>query len=228
MAPGRENVATSSNIADSSDEEQEDTEWLNHPARKLLKDAFLNEEIPLDWNRQPKDIYDKFAHTEAFAGVRYDKTFQSRLRSLRNIVKVKAERKTMDQNAFNIFQKNFPVRQFNDVGVLKWHGSLAEMYLKQDMAAGLHLGKKPQEFRATRAEYMLYSKTTFRKHIDQEKRLGKLHNFLEDMDEKKKKKTEKKKKGKTKKKGKKKKVGSSVDSDQEVEGDDNGTTEEET
>lgn len=205
MAPGRENItkASSIDIADSSDDEQ-DIDWLIHPARKLLKDAFLNGEIPMDWNRKPKDIYDKFAHTDAFAGMNYDKAFQSRLRSLRSIVKLKVERVSTDLHAFKIFQKNFPVRKFNSVGILKWHGSLAEMYLKQDMAAGLHVGKKPQEFRATRGEYMLYSKNAFRKHIDQEKRLWKLHNFLEDnMGDKEK--QGGKKKGRKKKKGKKKK-----------------------
>lgn len=183
MAPGRKNVKKSSrtNVADESSDEEDDIDWLLHPARKLLKDAFLNEEIPLDWNRKPQDIYDKFAHTDAFAGMPYDSTFTSRLRSLRDIVKLKVQRVVTDKQAFDIFQKNFPVRQFNDVGILRWGGSLAEMYLKQDMAAGLHEGKKPQEFRATRAEYMLFSRNTFRKHIHQEQRLWKLHNFLEDM-----------------------------------------------
>jgi hypothetical protein len=85
----------------------------------------------------------------------------------------------MDKIAFDIFRKNFPVQQFNKVGVLRWHGSLAQHYLKADMKAGLHKGKKPAEFRATRAEYQEYTKDTFRKHINQEIKLWKLEHFLE-------------------------------------------------
>lgn len=170
--------------AESSDEE-EDVAWLQHPARELLKDAFMNDRIPLDWNRRPKDIYDKFVDDPAFAGVSFDATFTSRLRSLRDIVKRKKQRVTTDQAAFDIFRKNHPERQVNDIGDLRWEGSSAQAFLKQDMKDGLHLGLLPSQFRETRGEYKLFSKTKFRKHIHQEKRLGKLHNYLQDLDQKK-------------------------------------------
>jgi hypothetical protein len=157
----------------------EEAEWMDHPAREMLRLAFWNGDIPLDWNRQPVNIYNKFKDLKEFAGMPYDATFQRRLISLRDMVKNKMGRVTKDQTAFDIFRKNFPVRQVNDVGVLRWHGSLAQYFLKADMNAGLHTGKKPAELRATRAEYQLFPKDTFRKHINQELKLWKLEHFLE-------------------------------------------------
>ena len=158
---------------------EEDALWLNHPAREILRLAFWNGDIPLNWNRQPMTIYNKFKDHQAFQGISYDATFQRRLLHLRDIVKNKINRRDSDQIAFDTFRKNFPVRQVNNVGVLRWEGSLAEYYLKIDMKSGLHKGKKPAEFRETRAEYMQYPKDTFRKHIDQELKLWKLEHFLE-------------------------------------------------
>ena len=158
--------------------EREDIAWLRHPARQLLKDAFLKGEIPLDWNRRPKDIFDKYQHTEEFQGLSYDLKFQNCLRSIRDIVKNKKDRVDQDQAAYDIFRQNFPVRKHNDVGDLRWHGSLAEHFLKLDMKANLHVGTQPAELRETREEYMEFSLERFRKHIDQEKRLWKLHNLL--------------------------------------------------
>jgi glutaredoxin 3 len=167
-----------------SDEEEAEVDWLHHPAREILKLAFFSGEIPLDWNRQPKSIYDKFKDRQEFKGMPYDDTFKRRLSSLRDQVKKKKDAIDIDQRAYDIFRKNFPVRAFNDVGVRRWHGSAAEFYLKADMKAGMHEGKQPSELRATRIEFQLFSKDTFRKHINQEKKLKKLENFLEDKKEK--------------------------------------------
>ena len=161
------------------EEEETDALWLNHPAREILRLAFWNGDIPLDWNRRPMDIYNKFKDRKEFRGMKYDATFQRRLLNLRDIVKNKINRRDSDKIAYDTFRKNFPVRQVNNVGVLRWHGSLAQYYLKMDMKAGLHKGKKPAEFRATRAEYQEYPKETFRKHIGQEIKLWKLEHFLE-------------------------------------------------
>lgn len=161
-----------------------DAEWAIHPARNVIKAAFYANEIPLDW-KTPRDVYDHFADHPAFAGMPYDGHFTRRLRYLRDIIRAKKDAVVMDKIAYDIFRQNFPVREVNDIGLLRWHGSLAEHYLKLDMKAGLHLGKTPQEFRDTRDEYKLFSKKRFRKHINQEKRLWKLLNYLEDEERKK-------------------------------------------
>ena len=84
-----------------------------------------------------------------------------------------------DKKVHDIFRKNHPIRTHNDKGELRWEGSLAEYYLKEDMAKDLHIGVKPEDFRQTREEYLLFSKNVFRGHIHQEKKLKKLYNYLE-------------------------------------------------
>jgi hypothetical protein len=178
--------------------EDGDPKWLNHPARDVLLKAFLDGDIPIDWDgTRPEDIYRQFAHTDAFnfGGMSFEPLeFKRRLKSLQGIARRQKNRVVQDKIAFDIFRQNFPVRQNNNVGDLRWNGSLAEQFLKLDMKANVHEGKKPAEFRATRPEYQEFSKERFRKHVDQEKRLWKMENFLADM-------TAKKEEAKKKKQG---------------------------
>jgi hypothetical protein len=178
-----------SKTATKSTGEDEDPKWLNHPARDVLLKAFLEGHIPIDWDgTRPEDIYAQFAHTDAFnfGGMSFEPLeFKRRLKSLQGIARRKKDRVVQDKIAFDIFRQNFPVRQNNNVGDLRWNGSLAEQFLKLDMKANVHEGKKPAEFRATRPEYQEFSKERFRKHVDQEKRLWKMENFLTDMTAKK-------------------------------------------
>jgi hypothetical protein len=177
----------------------QDPEWQIHPAREVLKLAFWSGEIPLDWNRKPQTIYDKFKEREEFKGMPYDKLFQSRLRALRDQVKDKINRKAVDQEACDVFLKNFPAKEFNSVGVRRWQGTKAEEYLKADMLDGRNVGVKPQDFWKSRPEYQVFPLETFRKHIGQERKLWKLENFLEDKAIKDKAKVEKRAKTKANK-----------------------------
>jgi hypothetical protein len=71
-------------------------EWSVHPARKILKEALLNGDIPTDYNRQggptyalkPRMIYDDYKSTEAFAGMP-GKEYADKLNKLRKIVEKK-------------------------------------------------------------------------------------------------------------------------------------------
>jgi hypothetical protein len=175
-----------------------DPDWQDHPAREVLRLAFWSGEIPLDWKNRPDTIYNKFKDREEFKGMPYDKVFQSRLRNLRNMVKDKINRKAVDQQAFDVFRKNFPVKEFNSVGIRRWNGTDAEAYFKEDMLEGLNVGVPPREFWASRPEYQQFPLDTFRKHIGQERKLYKLQNFLEEKDIKAKEKAEKRKKKKEK------------------------------
>ena len=177
--PSKQQPAPAEDTAPEEEEEETDALWLNHPAREILRLAFWNGDIPLNWNRQPMTIYNKIKDHQVFQGILYDATFQQRLLHLQDIVKNKINQQDSDQIAFNTFRKNFPVRQVNNVGVLRWEGLLTECYLKIDMKSGLHKGKKPAEFQETRAEYMQYPKNTFWKHINQELMLWKLEHFLD-------------------------------------------------
>jgi hypothetical protein len=161
--------------------------WTLHPAREFLKNAFMDGTIPLDWDgSRPEDIYAQFAGTDAFRGLSFDRDeFSRRLKSLQAIVTLKKDRVILDKIAFDTFRENFPVREHNDIGDLRWNGSLAERFLKEDMKAGLHDGLTPLEFRESRVEYQEFSVERFRKHIDQEKRLWKMENYLRELDAKK-------------------------------------------
>jgi hypothetical protein len=201
MPPKSKNKKKPSKQQPPADEppKDEDRDWTNHPARAILYDALWSGDIPLDWNRKPINIYNKFKDSKEFEGMPYDTTFQRRLINLRHIVQKQRTRVYDDKIAYDIFRNNFPVRQTNDVGVLRWHGSLAQHYLKADMKAGLHIGKKPAEFQKTRAEFQQFSSDTFRKHIDQERKLWKLEHYLEVKAEKDAAKAEKKAKKNAKK-----------------------------
>jgi hypothetical protein len=51
---------------------EDDPEWQNHPAREVLRLGFWSGEIPLDWKRQPKTVYDIVKDREEFKGMPYD------------------------------------------------------------------------------------------------------------------------------------------------------------
>jgi hypothetical protein len=162
-------------------------EWRVHPARKLLKEAFLNGDIPLDYNRQgslnhhlkPRMIFDRYKNTPAFAGMPSGKQFTQRLNSLRKIVEKKNQRVEDDMDAFEIFRKNFPTKPHNHRGELRWEGSEAQALLKEDIEEGRHLEfHRPKLFWLSRPEFQQFTRKVFLGHIDQEKRLRKLNTFL--------------------------------------------------
>ena len=53
-------------------------------------------------------------------------------------------------------------------GVPQWEGSEAQRLLKEDVAAGNHVGKTPTQFRLTRPEYQVYNAAFIGGHIKQE------------------------------------------------------------
>ena len=52
----------------------------------------------------------------------------------------------------------------------EWHGSEAERFLKEDVAADFHKKKKPKDLRQTREDYKKFELKKFRGHIYQEER----------------------------------------------------------
>jgi hypothetical protein len=162
------------------DVELVDIEWAQHPARELLKNAFLSNQIPIDYKKAggPRGVYDKFKDAVELECMPYDEKFTRRLRDLRDQVIRTLDRKAEDERAYRIFCKNYPTKSHNHLGEPRWEGSEAQRLLKEDMAANLHANQAPQDFRETRAEYQEFTKTTFRGHVHQEKRLWKLHNLL--------------------------------------------------
>ncbi|CAB9530956.1 hypothetical protein SEMRO_3138_G344350.1 [Seminavis robusta] len=166
----------------SSDEEGTDPGWAKHPARAVLKAGFEDGTIPLDYSKtiRPRGVFDMFEDHPAFANMPYGDTFTRRLRDLRKQVGGRVDRAAEDQLAFDTFRKNTPKKTHNSKGEPRWEGSDAELWLKQDVADGLHKGVKPKDLHQTRQAYLEFGLKVFRGHINQEVRLRKLHNYLED------------------------------------------------
>ena len=182
-------ASSTGNASDSDDgsgeakedaQQQVDIDWRHHPARAVLKQGFLDNEIPLNYKDtiKPKGVFEMFKSHPAFALMPYDATFTRRLRDMKNQVSKKLDRVNIDQKAYDIFIKKHPPPTHNENGDPRWEGSAAQVFLKKDMKRGRHKNKTPLKFWQSRPEYQLFRKETFRKHIDQEKRLWKLENLL--------------------------------------------------
>jgi hypothetical protein len=161
-------------------------EWSVHPARKILKEALLRGDIPINYNRQgganyalkPRMIYDHYKTTEAFAGMS-GAEFADKLNKLRKMVEKRNKRVDDDLHAFQIFRNNFPVQLHNHRGELRWEGSQAQALLKQDIEMGRHLEfDRTRLLWLSRPEYQQFKRKVFLGHIDQEKRLCKLKTLL--------------------------------------------------
>jgi hypothetical protein len=164
------------------------TEWSVHPARKILKEALLNGDIPTDYNRQggpnyalkPRMIYDEYKTHQAFAGMS-GKEFTDKLNRLRKIVEKRNKRVVDDMHAFEVFRNNFPVQPINHRGEPRWEGSQAQALLKQDIEMGRDLEfHRMRLLWLSRPEYQQFTRKVFLGHIDQEKRLCKLKTLLEE------------------------------------------------
>jgi hypothetical protein len=171
-------------------------EWRVHPARKILKEALVNGDIPSDYNRQggpnyalkPRMIYDEYKTNKAFAGMS-GKEFADKLNRLRNIVEKRNKRVVDDMHAFEVFRNNFPVQPTNHRGEPRWEGSQAQALLKQDIEMGRDLEfHRMRLLWLSRPEYQQFTRKVFLGHIDQEKRLCKLKTLLKEKEEKKKRK----------------------------------------
>ena len=168
--------------SESLSDAQQEIEWTEHPAWRVLKYAFLYSEIPLDHNQEPKSIFDKYKGTREFAGLNCDEAFAHRLRTLRDEVEdtINVFRASSDQQAYEIYRNEFLfLQEVDQNGNYRWEGSLAQYLLQQDIKGGLHLGKKPGTVQATREEYQQFSTERFHEHLNQEKKLWKLAFYFE-------------------------------------------------
>jgi hypothetical protein len=183
--------------------DDKDLAWKDHPAKLYLKKCFINGAIPMDYQTKnggpgPRAIWDKHCKDNPlFANMCYGQTFTTRLLGVRNDNEKKMNRKDDDQKAFDNYRANHPRPTHDHKGIPLWDGSPAQKLLKEIMARGEHVGKAPKELWESKEVFKVYTLDVFRNHIYQEKRLWKMHNYLE-VDAKKKKEKRKKKKRKKK------------------------------
>lgn len=184
--------------------EDKDVAWRDHPAKLYLKKCFINGTIPMDYQAKkggpgPRSIWDQHCkNNPLFANMSYGQTFNSRLLGVRNDNAKKMSRKEDDQKAYDNYRASHPRPTHDHNGVPLWDGSPAQKLLKEMMARGEHVGKAPKELWEGKEVFKVYTLDVFRDHIYQEKRLWKMHNYLE-VEAKKKKEKRKKKKAKRKK-----------------------------
>ena len=166
--------------SDSDEEAKQDVAWKHHPARALLKEAFLSKEIPLDYSKSmgPRAVCDKYKKSRAFKGMPYDGAFTRRLRSLRVQAEKKVGRVEIDIKAYELFRKHHPIQNLTNRGKPRWDGSAAQALLKIEMKEGWHKSMQPKALWESDEVCQDFDLEVFRKHIDQEERLWKLENLL--------------------------------------------------
>jgi hypothetical protein len=187
---------------EANEEEKEQTkddgiDWEKHPAKFFLRDGFYNGAIPMKYMTKeggpgPRAIWEEHCKdSPLFRGMEYNSNFTSRLRTVRNDCEKKFARAEDDQKAYDNFRSLYPRPTHDHKGIPLWDGSDAQRLLKQLMAEGKHVGVEPKnlwenEDKELRKAFQVYTLDVFRKHIYQEKRLWKLHNYLEEEGKKKK------------------------------------------
>lgn len=150
--------------------------WVASGAQEKLDELLRDGTIPIDLNlMKPKIAYTK---SRVFQQIEYV-YFRGKLYERR---KKFAERKaTAEEDAAALASdlRLHPRPKYNSRGELRWEGSDAEKFLKLDLPAYLkNRHMKPKDLWVTRNEYRLFKLKIFRKHIYQEIKTEKFHNYL--------------------------------------------------
>jgi len=170
-------------------------DWRNSAAKKYLKKCFKDGVIPLtyptdDGGSGPQAVWDEHCKDHPFfKGMVYDTNFTNRLRTVKNDSIKKMKRAEVDKKNLAAFRAKHPIDPMNarGLGELRWEGSVAEKFLKEDIDQILkmddeaEIGKrlKPSVFHASRPEFSVFQLKTFRDHIYQEKRTRKFLSYSE-------------------------------------------------
>lgn len=147
--------------------EEEEKSWRKSEAKKLLAQDIIDGTIPedMDW----KDV---FQWRPEYTLSNY-RLFKSRLDGLRNQISAAKKRAKRDEKALSVDRKLYPACLHDDQGALRWDGSAAQSWLKNDVAENKHKEMKPSELYLERPCYQAFSLDVFRGHIHQEVRLQK-------------------------------------------------------
>jgi len=185
--------------------------WCACGARDELDKLLRDETIPI--NRVLMGPKIAYKVSPVFQKVEYV-YFRNKLNDMRN--KYKERRAWAEEDDFDLqgdlLLKPRPTYDVN--GKPTWNGSEAQKLLRQDLPKYLKKKKKnpqymPRDLQKTRPEYQKFTLKKFRKHIYQETRRWKFHNYLEAKADAKKK--------KMKKKCKKRKKGNNEEEEEEEE-----------
>jgi hypothetical protein len=170
-------------------------DWRNSAAKKYLKLCFKDGTIPLTYPSDeggsgPRAVWDQHCKDHpSFKGMEYDNNFTSRLRTVKNDAMKKMKRAAVDKANLEAFRAQHPIDATNarGLGELRWEGSDAEKFLKEDIESILQMDDEvemrkkivPLVLHASRPEYALFPLKKFRDHIYQERRLRKFLSYSE-------------------------------------------------
>ena len=155
--------------------------WAKSAAKQFLKKCFREKVIPPDYKDAKQVWKDHCESHRAFARMSCDDAFVRRLGTVRDDYVKKLGRMRKDLLAHVKAKKNHPTPELNFRGEPQWHGSKAQRLLKELVAQGQHVAKKPKDLHAKNAEFKVYSLQTFRDHIYQEERLLKFNRYVDGL-----------------------------------------------
>jgi len=151
--------------------------YNNSLARARLHDCLRTGEIPLDSKKMSSEVafkkYPEFAHFDG------ERLFSSRLSSARRAHRKLHHHSTVEAEMLRKDRLVCPRPSHNHWGEPQWEGSAAQTFLKQDLEDGTYKQyATPHDFWLSReAYYKVFTQTTFRNHIYQQKRFVKLVNW---------------------------------------------------
>jgi len=99
--------------------------------------------------------------------------FEGRLTAARNYVRKKELRAAQELALMQADRTVYPIEDVMYSGEPRWEGSLAQQYLKEDVAAGLHKTMTRTQFFESREAYQDFAKKTIDGHVEQEERTEK-------------------------------------------------------
>jgi len=148
--------------------------WVSSEGKKLLerdiRKKFVTVEMPVDavYNMHRAE-YDECGVSPAEAR----RLFDGRLKAAFKRGSMMKKRSEEEALALKSDRLTHPRPLLDAHGTPQWEGSIAQKYMKQDIAHKLHLGKTSAEFCMTRPEYQVYGVERIGKKIEQEVKLRK-------------------------------------------------------
>jgi hypothetical protein len=142
----------------------ETVSWAKSKAREWLIADLRAGVVPLD----RKAVKAKAIHQSRPEYSSYEyQYFRGKLCALRHMVADERNDIAFDVRALANHRRVCPPTPDNHRGEPHWVGSAAEVLLKQDLDAGLHMTMRPSKLHDSREEYKVYPLAVFRKRIDQ-------------------------------------------------------------
>lgn len=168
--------------------------WRNSKAKAMLRDDFVTGELPLGDNEMT--AAEIFGSRPEYSTTEW-KLFPDRMRGLRKATRERMKEADEDATALEHDLLIYPPSEFEIEGNYKWHGSMAEALLKEDIEEIVADDRQadpevtPSYLWFERIEYQLFEPEKFANHFYQAFKRVKFDNFVNEQKEQRKKKMQK-------------------------------------